>query len=100
MSARGQKLWLVCYDITDDRRRTKVYHLMRGAGEWIQYSVFRCVLSDLQLEELKARLDVALDGAEDQVLFVPLGSADSQKSWRMFTLGRPLTLPTRTVRIV
>lgn len=100
MSGRGPKLWLVCYDVADDKRRTKVYQLMRGAGEWVQYSIFRCVLSDLQLAELKGKLDVALDGAEDQVLFVPLGPAGSPRSWRMFTLGRPMAAPARTVRIV
>ena len=99
MSA-GQQLWLACYDIADDKRRTKVYHLFRGAGEHIQFSVFRCVLSDLQLAELKARLIAAIDDNEDQVLFVPLGPSDNPKSWTMTALGKPLVAPARTVRVV
>lgn len=100
MSARGPQVWLVCYDISDDKRRTKVYHLMRGAGDHLQYSVFRCVLSEVQLAELKAKVDLALDALEDQVMFVPLGPAASPRSWRMFALGRPLVPPARTVRVV
>lgn len=100
MSAGGQKVWLVCYDISDDKRRDKVYHLMRGAGDRLQYSVFRCALSDIQLAELKLKLDDEIDHFEDQVMFVPLGPAENPKSWTMFALGRPLAVPARTVRIV
>ena len=38
--------YIVTYDITDDRRRTAVYKCLRGFGDHLQYSVFRCDLVD------------------------------------------------------
>ena len=38
--------YIVTYDICDDARRTAVYKALRGFGDHLQYSVFRCDLSD------------------------------------------------------
>jgi hypothetical protein len=46
------------------------------------------------------RLTGAIDHKQDQVLIVPLGSADAERSWRMTTLGLPLPHPERVVRIL
>lgn len=96
---RAPRLYIVCYDICDPKRLRRVYKVMRGFGDHLQYSVFRCILSDVQLARLRSRLLDEIDGAEDQVLFVPLGSAESKRSWRMFTVGRALTHPERVVRV-
>lgn len=93
-------VWLVTYDITDDGRLRRVYQLMRGYGDHLQYSVFRCILSDRQLATLKDRLVEMIDHASDQVLFVPLGSPDAERTWRHWTLGVPLAHPERVVRIL
>lgn len=93
-------VWLVTYDITDDGRLRSVYKLMRGYGDHLQYSVFRCILSDRQLATLKERLTDLIDHRKDQVLFVPLGSPDAERTWRHWTLGVPLTHPERVVRIL
>lgn len=100
MSGTSQRVLLVCYDIADDKRRTKVYQTMCGVGDRLQYSVFRCVMSDLQLARLKDALASVINVDEDQILFVPLGLADTPNSWNMTTLGRPLLQPARSVRIV
>ena len=34
--------YLVCYDISDDKRLRKVFKLMRGFGDHLQFSVFEC----------------------------------------------------------
>ena len=93
-------VWVITYDITDDARLRKVYKLMRGYGDHLQYSVFRCVLSDLQLATLKAKMLEIIEGATDQVLFIPLGSADAERTWRHWTLGVPLAHPERVVIIL
>lgn len=98
--SRGLTVWLICYDICDDKRLRKVYKVMRGYGDALQYSVFRCVLSDVQLATLKDRLLGVIATQEDQVLFVPLGSADAERSWRHWTLGTPLPTADRVVRIL
>lgn len=93
-------VWLVTYDITDDGRLRRVYKLLRGYGDRLQYSVFRCILSDRQLATLKDKLGEAIDHASDQVLFVPLGSPDAERTWRHWTLGVPIAHPERVVRIL
>ncbi len=47
---------LVCYDITDDRRRYRVASELENFGCRVQYSVFECHLEEPQLQELQARL--------------------------------------------
>lgn len=95
-----KQLYLVCYDICgdgNDRRLRKVYSVMRGFGEHVQYSVFRCALTELQLARLEQALTDEIDHRKDQVMIVPLGSADT---WRGYTLGVPMDDPERVVRIV
>ncbi|MCB9758381.1 MAG: CRISPR-associated endonuclease Cas2 [Alphaproteobacteria bacterium] len=96
---RGPRLYLVCYDIGDPKRLRNVWKIMRGRGERVQYSVYRCVLSPLQLEQLEDVLESIVHAQEDQVLIVPLGHAEKKRSWRMYTLGRPLPEPERTVQV-
>jgi CRISPR-associated protein Cas2 len=103
MALVQRRLYLVCYDICGDgadRRLRRVYRTLRGFGEHIQYSVFRCVLTDRQLAELEGKLDAEIDPTRDQVLFVPLGLADAPGAWEGWTLGVPIGAPERVVRIV
>ncbi len=96
---RPPKVYLVCYDISDAKRLRRVYQVMRGFGDHLQYSVFRCVLSELQLARMRDRLITEMSAEEDQVIIVPLGVATSKRSWRMFSVGRALTHPERVVRV-
>lgn len=93
------QLYLISYDIRDDARWRKVYKAMRGQGDRIQYSVFRCVLTERRLAELMDKLSRAICPTEDQVLVVPLGSADKERSWQMETLGLPLVPPQAVVKV-
>jgi CRISPR-associated protein Cas2 len=101
MALAQRKLYLVCYDICGDgaeRRWRKVYRAMRAFGEHVQFSVFRCALTDRQLAELEGRLDGEIDHDKDQVMIVPLGSAEGG-AWEGWTLGVPIGAPERVVRI-
>lgn len=60
-------LYLVAYDIPNDRRRTKVHRLLCGYGAWTQFSLFECWLTKKHLVELRAKLNALLDDAEDSV---------------------------------
>ncbi|MDI7275815.1 MAG: CRISPR-associated endonuclease Cas2 [Anaerolineae bacterium] len=65
-------LYVVAYDIPDDRRRTKVHKTLCGFGRWTQYSLFECYLNDKELVVLRGRLDALLKAEEDSVRFYPL----------------------------
>ncbi|MCA2643436.1 MAG: CRISPR-associated endonuclease Cas2 [Microcystis aeruginosa Ma_QC_Ch_20071001_S25] len=64
--------YLICYDIVDDRRRTRVARLLEAYGVRIQKSVFESVLNPAQYEKLQARLLQLLERREDQLRFYPL----------------------------
>ena len=33
---------LISYDISEDKRRTKIHKMLKSYGQWMQYSVFEC----------------------------------------------------------
>jgi len=68
-------LYVVAYDIPDDRRRTKVHKVLSGFGRWTQYSLFECHLSDKELVALRAKLQVLLKPDEDSVRFYHICAA-------------------------
>lgn len=80
---------LVSYDISDDTRLRKVYKIMRGHGQWLQYSVFRCELSDQERFKLMTKLHEVINQREDQVMLVDLGPA-GENNTRFETMGRPM----------
>lgn len=75
----AEKRWrLVCYDIRDPIRYRKAYKIIRGTGERVQYSVFRCRLDDLEMEKLRWRLAKVLS-PDDALLVVDLCPGCSRK---------------------
>lgn len=81
--------YLVCYDICDDKRLRKVFQLMRGYGDHLQYSVFECQLTATDLVRLRAELSAIIHHIEDQVLFVNLGPAAGRGDRVITALGKP-----------
>ncbi|AEM74224.1 CRISPR-associated endonuclease Cas2 [Caldicellulosiruptor acetigenus] len=49
-------MYVVCYDIVDDRRRNKIANVLKSFGNRVQYSVFECFLTPTQFQRLKSRL--------------------------------------------
>lgn len=71
-----ERLFIVTYDIADQRRGRRVFKVMRGYGEWIQLSVFQCRLSRRRRAELETSLRELVKNGEDHVLLIDVGSAD------------------------
>lgn len=71
-----EHLYLVTYDIRDDKRWRRVFKLMKGFGEWLQLSVFQCRLSRRRHAELVQLLDGIIHHREDALLVIDLGPAD------------------------
>ena len=68
-----KRVYLITYDIADPKRLREVYTLLKGYGEHIQLSVFRCSLTPRQHAELRGALAEAANLHEDQILLVDLG---------------------------
>jgi CRISPR-associated protein Cas2 len=61
---------------------------MNGFGDRMQYSVFRCELSDQEKIWLIEKLHKVLKHDEDQILFFPLGPAGGERERHIFSMGR------------
>jgi CRISPR-associated protein Cas2 len=80
--------YLVCYDIADDKRLRQVFKTMRGYGDHLQYSVFECQLTPMDLARCRAELSKIIKHDEDQVLFVNLGPAEGRGDRVITALGK------------
>lgn len=81
--------YLVCYDISDDKRLRRVFKIMRGWGDHLQYSVFECQFTEMDLVRCRAELSREIHHTEDQVLFVCLGPAEGRGERVITALGKP-----------
>ena len=86
-----RQTYLVCYDISDDKRLRKVFQIMRGWGDHLQYSVFECQFTEMDLVKCRAELSEVIHHDEDQVLFVCLGPAEGRGDRVITALGKPYT---------
>lgn len=71
MAHEDQRWRIVSYDVRDPRRYRKVFKILGGYGVSLQYSVFRCRLSDRELERLRWELAKVMDEV-DRLLVINL----------------------------
>ena len=95
-----RQTYIVTYDISHPKRLRKVYKLMKGYGEHLQLSVFRCELSHRGLVELRARLGDIIRSDQDQVLFVDVGPEEGRGATSISALGRAYVAPERHAVVV
>jgi len=67
-------LYVIAYDIPDDKRRTKIHKMLCGFGEWTQFSLFECFLDAKELVSLRAKLHDLVNPQEDSIRLYPLCS--------------------------
>lgn len=60
---------LVVYDISDDRRRTRLHNTLLDYGTPVQYSVFECLLDRPTLARMKAATRRAIRPRRDEVRY-------------------------------
>jgi len=82
-----EHLYIVTYDIADDKRWRMVFKIMKGYGEWLQLSVFQCRLSPRRHAELIELLTGAINNRQDHVLLVDIGPAE-RVTPRVVSLGK------------
>ena len=83
--------YLVCYDIRDDKRLRKVFKTMRNWGDHLQYSIFECQFTAIDLAKCQHELSEIINHGHDQVLFVDLGPAAGRGERVITALGQPYT---------
>lgn len=90
-----RKRYLFSYDITDDKRRTKVFKALTGQGDHVQYSVFICELNDKELQVVIGRLSELIHKREDQILVFDMGSTERELDRFVTTIGQDLEIAQR-----
>lgn len=95
-----RRRWLVAYDIRDSKRLRKVYDVVRGHGERLQYSVFICDLDPMEKLGLMADLRDVMKQTEDSVALIDLGRVDRRGATAIEFMGTSLPLPTSGPLIV
>lgn len=80
---------LITYDVNTEtlsgqRRLRKVSKLCQNFGQRVQNSVFECVLTEVQLAELKNDLQSEIDGSLDSIRIYYLNKNENR---RVITLG-------------
>jgi CRISPR-associated protein Cas2 len=89
--------YIITYDISDDKRRGKVFDHLEGRGDHAQYSVFFCQLNPCELAELRGDLTAIINNAQDQILIVDLGPAYNPLDGGIEYLGKTFHAHSRVI---
>ena len=81
------KSYIVSYDIMDAKRLHTVHKTMKGFGDPIHYSVFRCNLSEKGKIELMAALTEIVKHDQDRIMIVDLGPLEGRVDDRIDFIG-------------
>ena len=85
-----RRCYLVCYDIRDAKRLRRVFKTMKGYGEHWQFSIFFCVLKDIDRVRMQTDLEAEMNLKEDQVLVVDLGPNEQEARKAATIIGQSL----------
>ncbi len=85
-----RRCYLVCYDIREPKRLRHVHKVMKGYGEPWQYSVFFCVLRDIDRVRMQSDLENEMNLKEDQALILVLGEDETASRQAATTIGQSL----------
>lgn len=79
--------YLVCYDVADPKRLTRVHRTMLGFGDWLQLSVFACDLTAQRRVELLMALTALINLREDRVMIIDIGPSEARALGAIEYLG-------------
>jgi CRISPR-associated protein Cas2 len=91
-----RRRYVITYDVSDDRRRDRIFTVLQGYADHVQFSVFVAALTAEELIGLRIKLRRYLSEAEDQILIVDVGREETTAEDPFEILGKPYRPPTRT----
>ncbi len=97
--AADERIYIVAYDISSQKRWREIFKTMHGYGDWLQLSIFQCRLSRLRHAEMIADLDNLIHHDQDHVLIMDMGPADAIDP-RVTSLGKDFALVSIDTKIV
>ena len=88
MSA-ARNAYIVCYDVSSQRRWRRLYKALRREGDHVQLSVFLVHWSPRERDRMESKLRSMLDEEEDRLMIVDLGPSDRSMPKRITMVGTP-----------
>ena len=85
-----RRCYLVCYDISDPKRWRRIFRAMKGYGEHWQYSIFFCVLKEIDRVRMQSELETELNLKADQCIIIDLGADEQSARDAVAVLGESL----------
>ena len=92
-------LYIIAYDISDSGRWRKIFRILQGFGESLQFSIFQCRLSRSRRVELELRLREIIKAGDDHLLIIDIGSAN-RADLRITSIGKTFNLIERKPVII
>ncbi len=68
----GKRFILVAYDISNDKRRTKLHNALLNHGTPVQYSVFECLLTEAEEKTMRRAVRRIIRPRVDHVRYYTL----------------------------
>ncbi|MCW5830746.1 MAG: CRISPR-associated endonuclease Cas2 [Deltaproteobacteria bacterium] len=85
-----RRCYLVCYDIRDPKRLRRVHKAMKGYGEPWQFSVFFCVLKNIDRVRMQTDLETEMNQRDDQILVIDMGGDEEAARNAAVVLGQSM----------
>lgn len=67
-----KKFVVVAYDISNTKRRNRVVKILRQYGVRVNLSVFECMLTESQFENLKTSVTETINISHDKIIYYSL----------------------------
>lgn len=71
--SNNRRIYLCTYDVSEDKRRNKLFELLKDHGEHVQFSVFLCSLTLSEVRRLGTLAQEIIHNDEDQLLVIDIG---------------------------
>ena len=90
-----RRRYLITYDVSDDKRRNKVFQTLQDNGDHVQFSVFLCELNACEMAQVNGDLGKIINHRQDQVIVLDLGKAEHDLTSLLRCIGKTYEPPSR-----
>lgn len=84
----ARRHYMIAYDVSDDKRRNRIFDTLTDHGERVQFSVFFCELSPQEWARLRGLLIGLINAREDQIIVLDLGDIQNPLEGMLECLGK------------
>lgn len=92
-AGQGETFVVIAYDISDDRRRTRLHKKLKSFGTAVQYSVFEAILDRADLVQMEKMIRAEIKGEDLVRLYFLCGSCQR----RIIAINGAVTKQARTI---